>query len=98
MRIFSLFKPSVTHLQSCLSVTPLQVCAWLSDNEGSFKPRIVDGGDSAGSATKKETVRGYVQEEMHAYLRVPASTGTSEVEEQSWIKQISLYTNIITPK
>ncbi|XP_047191125.1 probable methyltransferase TARBP1 isoform X2 [Scophthalmus maximus] len=55
-----------------------QVCAWLSDNEGSFKPRIVDGGDSAGSATKKETVRGYVQEEMHAYLRVPASTGQTE--------------------
>uniref|UniRef100_A0A8D3BYZ4 tRNA (guanosine(18)-2'-O)-methyltransferase TARBP1 n=1 Tax=Scophthalmus maximus TaxID=52904 RepID=A0A8D3BYZ4_SCOMX len=38
-----------------------QVCAWLSDNEGSFKPRIVDGGDSAGSATKKETVRGQTE-------------------------------------
>uniref|UniRef100_A0A3B4VRX7 tRNA (guanosine(18)-2'-O)-methyltransferase TARBP1 n=1 Tax=Seriola dumerili TaxID=41447 RepID=A0A3B4VRX7_SERDU len=31
-----------------------QLCAWLSDNEGGFKPRITDG-DSTGAATKKET-------------------------------------------
>ncbi|XP_040906647.1 probable methyltransferase TARBP1 isoform X2 [Toxotes jaculatrix] len=54
-----------------------QLCSWLSDNEGSFKPRIMDG-DSTGAATKKETVRGYVQGEIHAYLRVPASTGQTE--------------------
>ncbi|XP_070772317.1 probable methyltransferase TARBP1 [Enoplosus armatus] len=54
-----------------------QSCAWLLDNEDSFKPRIVDG-DYAGAATKKETVRGYVQNEIHAYLRVPASTGHTE--------------------
>ncbi|XP_071336998.1 probable methyltransferase TARBP1 [Trachinotus anak] len=54
-----------------------QLCAWLSDNEGSFKPRITDG-DSTGAATKKETVRGYVQAEIHAYLQVPASTGQTE--------------------
>uniref|UniRef100_A0A8C3AAC1 tRNA (guanosine(18)-2'-O)-methyltransferase TARBP1 n=1 Tax=Cyclopterus lumpus TaxID=8103 RepID=A0A8C3AAC1_CYCLU len=47
-----------------------QLCAWLSDNEGSFKPRIMDG-----DCTKKETVRGYVQSEMLTYLRVPASLG-----------------------
>lgn len=59
-------------------VTLLQTCVWLLDNEGSFKPRIMDG-DSTGAATKKETVRDYVQSEIHAYLRVPASTGKSEV-------------------
>ncbi|XP_019950086.2 probable methyltransferase TARBP1 [Paralichthys olivaceus] len=55
-----------------------QVCAWLSNNEGSFKPRTVDDGDSTGAASKKETVRSYVEGEMQAYLRVPASTGQSE--------------------
>lgn len=59
-------------------VTPLQLCAWLSDNEGKFKSRIVDG-VSTGAATKKETVKGYVQDEIYAYLQVPASTGKSEV-------------------
>ncbi|XP_039995691.1 probable methyltransferase TARBP1 isoform X2 [Xiphias gladius] len=54
-----------------------QLCAWLSDNEGSFKLRIMDG-DAPGAATKKETVRGYVQGEIHAYLRVPASAGQTE--------------------
>ncbi|XP_031694915.1 probable methyltransferase TARBP1 [Anarrhichthys ocellatus] len=54
-----------------------RLCAWLLDNEGSFKPRIMDG-DSTGAAAKKETVRGYVQSEMHTYLRVPASAGHSE--------------------
>ncbi|XP_034465006.1 probable methyltransferase TARBP1 [Hippoglossus hippoglossus] len=55
-----------------------QVCVWLSNNEGSFKPRIVVDGDSTGAASKKETVRSYVEGEMQAYLRVPASTGQSE--------------------
>ncbi|XP_056252334.1 probable methyltransferase TARBP1 [Seriola aureovittata] len=54
-----------------------QLCAWLSDNEGGFKARITDG-DSTGAATKKETVRGYVQAEIQAYLQVPASTGQTE--------------------
>ncbi|XP_029305758.1 probable methyltransferase TARBP1 [Cottoperca gobio] len=54
-----------------------QSCAWLLDNEGSFKPRIMDG-DCTGAATKKETVRSYVQSEMNTYLRVPASTGHTE--------------------
>uniref|UniRef100_A0A8C3G6W9 tRNA (guanosine(18)-2'-O)-methyltransferase TARBP1 n=1 Tax=Cyclopterus lumpus TaxID=8103 RepID=A0A8C3G6W9_CYCLU len=45
-----------------------QLCAWLSDNEGSFKPRIMDG-----DCTKKETVRGYVQSEIF-----PCSSGLSE--------------------
>ncbi|XP_068424290.1 probable methyltransferase TARBP1 isoform X2 [Clinocottus analis] len=50
-----------------------QLCVWLSDNEGSFKPRLLDE-----DCTKKETVRGYVQSEMLTYLRVPASLGDSE--------------------
>lgn len=58
-------------------VTPLQLCTWLSDNEARFKPRIMED----GAVTKKETVRGYVQDEIHAYLRVPVSTGKSEVRQ-----------------
>ncbi|XP_034754517.1 probable methyltransferase TARBP1 isoform X1 [Etheostoma cragini] len=54
-----------------------QLCVWLLDNEGCFKPRIMDG-DCTGAAIKEETVRGYVQSEMLAYLRVPASTGHTE--------------------
>ncbi|KAK5882283.1 hypothetical protein CesoFtcFv8_020885 [Champsocephalus esox] len=54
-----------------------QTCTWLLDNECSFKPRLM-GGDCAGAATKKETVRDYVQSQMHTYLRVPASTGHTE--------------------
>ncbi|XP_019131183.2 probable methyltransferase TARBP1 [Larimichthys crocea] len=54
-----------------------QLCAWLLDNEGSFKPRILDG-DCTGAATKKETIRGYVESEIYMYLRVPASTGHTE--------------------
>ncbi|XP_071757510.2 tRNA (guanosine(18)-2'-O)-methyltransferase TARBP1 isoform X1 [Centroberyx gerrardi] len=62
-----------------------QLCAWLSDNEGSFKPCIRDGGsgpqhggDCTGDATNKETVRAYVQSEINTFLRVPASTGQTE--------------------
>lgn len=51
----------------------LQTCSWLLDNEGSFKPMILDA-----DPTKKETVRGYVQSEIHNYLRVPASTGKAD--------------------
>ncbi|XP_078129306.1 tRNA (guanosine(18)-2'-O)-methyltransferase TARBP1 isoform X1 [Sander vitreus] len=54
-----------------------QLCVWLLDNEGRFKPRIMDG-DCTGAVIKEETVRGYVQSEMHAYLRVPASAGHTE--------------------
>ncbi|KAG7512411.1 putative methyltransferase TARBP1 [Solea senegalensis] len=54
-----------------------QLCVWLSDNEGRFKPRTVDG-DHTSAATKKETIKGYVQDEIHAFLRVPASTGQTE--------------------
>ncbi|XP_062257587.1 probable methyltransferase TARBP1 [Platichthys flesus] len=56
-----------------------QVCVWLSNNEGSFKPRIVGDGESTGAASKKETVRRYVEGEIQAYLRVPASTGQTEM-------------------
>lgn len=54
-----------------------QVCAWLSNNENSFKPRKMDG-QSAESFTIRETVGNYVKEEMLTYLRVPASTGETE--------------------
>lgn len=77
---------TVAHKTSCMFdssqpymfVTPLQLCAWLSDNEGNFKIRIVDG-VSTCAGTKKETVRGYVQGEIYNYLQVPASTGKFEV-------------------
>uniref|UniRef100_A0A3Q3SXK3 tRNA (guanosine(18)-2'-O)-methyltransferase TARBP1 n=1 Tax=Mastacembelus armatus TaxID=205130 RepID=A0A3Q3SXK3_9TELE len=48
----------------------IQLCSWLSDCEGRFKPKITDG-----DSTKKETVRSYVHSEIHTYFRVPASTG-----------------------
>ncbi|XP_076599642.1 tRNA (guanosine(18)-2'-O)-methyltransferase TARBP1 isoform X1 [Chaetodon auriga] len=54
-----------------------QLCAWLLDNEGSFKPRILVG-DGSGAATTKETVRSYVQSEIYTYLKVPASIGHAE--------------------
>ncbi|XP_028279026.1 probable methyltransferase TARBP1 [Parambassis ranga] len=54
-----------------------QLCDWLLDNEGSFKPRIIDG-DCTGTSTDKESVRAYVRDEMLSYLRVPASTGQTE--------------------
>ncbi|XP_026045674.1 probable methyltransferase TARBP1 [Astatotilapia calliptera] len=54
-----------------------QLCAWLLENEGSFKPRITDE-DCTGALTSKETVRAYVQGEIVSYLRVPASTGQTE--------------------
>ncbi|KAM3606937.1 uncharacterized protein V6R79_026059 [Siganus canaliculatus] len=54
-----------------------QSCSWLLENEGSFKTRVKDG-ECAGTTTKKETVRDYIQSEIFAYLRVPASTGLTE--------------------
>ncbi|XP_062286493.1 probable methyltransferase TARBP1 [Scomber scombrus] len=54
-----------------------QLCIWLSDNEGNFKPRIMTG-DCTLATTNKETVRAYVQAEIYTYLRVPASTGQAE--------------------
>lgn len=56
----------------------LQLCAWLLENEGSFKPRITDE-DCTGASTSNETIRAHVQGEIVSYLRVPASTGESEV-------------------
>ncbi|XP_029030988.1 probable methyltransferase TARBP1 isoform X2 [Betta splendens] len=54
-----------------------QLCAWLSDNEGRFKHRVV-GGVSTDAAAKTETVRAYVQHEICTYLQVPASKGQAE--------------------
>uniref|UniRef100_A0A669E0X2 tRNA (guanosine(18)-2'-O)-methyltransferase TARBP1 n=1 Tax=Oreochromis niloticus TaxID=8128 RepID=A0A669E0X2_ORENI len=54
-----------------------QLCAWLLENEGSFKPRITDE-DCTGASTSNETIRAHVQGEIVSYLRVPASTGESE--------------------
>uniref|UniRef100_A0A669C9P9 tRNA (guanosine(18)-2'-O)-methyltransferase TARBP1 n=1 Tax=Oreochromis niloticus TaxID=8128 RepID=A0A669C9P9_ORENI len=51
-----------------------QLCAWLLENEGSFKPRITDE-DCTGASTSNETIRAHVQGEIVSYLRVPASTG-----------------------
>ncbi|XP_047459509.1 probable methyltransferase TARBP1 isoform X2 [Mugil cephalus] len=59
--------------------TPLwnQLCTWLLDNEGSFKPSITDV-DCSDASSKTLTVRAYVEGEILAYLRVPASTGQTE--------------------
>ncbi|KAM8852619.1 putative methyltransferase TARBP1 isoform 1-T1 [Synchiropus picturatus] len=50
-----------------------ELCVWLSENEGGFKTMRQTCAD-----TTKSTVRSYVQEEIKAFLRVPASTGHSE--------------------
>ncbi|KAM4607139.1 putative methyltransferase TARBP1 [Polymixia lowei] len=62
-----------------------QLTAWLSDNEGRFKPCVTGGGtgpqhggDDTGATVNKETVRAYVQSEINTFLRVPASTGQTE--------------------
>ncbi|KAM6916473.1 putative methyltransferase TARBP1 [Xenentodon cancila] len=54
-----------------------QLCVWLLEHEGSFKSRNA-GGDCAGLLTEKKTVKAHVQDEILAYLRVPASTGQNE--------------------
>lgn len=51
------------------------MCDWLLDNEGNFKPAPPD---TAGSI-KSETVRSYIQYEIEAYLRVPASNGRFDI-------------------
>lgn len=55
-----------------------QLCIWLLEHECSFKSRILDC-DFTNDPTQKETIRAYVQQEVLAYLRVPASTGESDV-------------------
>ncbi|KAK5610989.1 hypothetical protein CRENBAI_023524 [Crenichthys baileyi] len=54
-----------------------ELCTWLLEHECSFKSRILDG-DCTDGPTQKETTRAYVQREVLAYLRVPASTGQAE--------------------
>ncbi|XP_042357796.1 probable methyltransferase TARBP1 isoform X2 [Plectropomus leopardus] len=54
-----------------------QVCAWLLENEGRFKLRIMDE-NCTDASTKQESVKGYIQSEIHSFLRVPASTGHTE--------------------
>ncbi|XP_037549235.1 probable methyltransferase TARBP1 [Nematolebias whitei] len=54
-----------------------QLCSWFLEHENGFKSRLFDG-DCTDAATKKETVRAYVQSEILSYLRVPASTGQTE--------------------
>ncbi|XP_035982429.1 LOW QUALITY PROTEIN: probable methyltransferase TARBP1 [Fundulus heteroclitus] len=51
-----------------------EVCSWLLEHECSFKSEIRDG----DGLDQKETMRPYVQQEVLAYLRVPASTGQPE--------------------
>uniref|UniRef100_M4A575 TAR (HIV-1) RNA binding protein 1 n=2 Tax=Xiphophorus maculatus TaxID=8083 RepID=M4A575_XIPMA len=54
-----------------------ELCIWLLEHECSFKSRILDG-DFTDDPTQKETIRAYVQQEVLAYLCVPASTGQAE--------------------
>ncbi|XP_015256736.1 PREDICTED: probable methyltransferase TARBP1, partial [Cyprinodon variegatus] len=54
-----------------------ELCIWLSEHDGNFKPRILDG-DCVDGPAQKETIRLYVQQEVIVYLRVPASTGQAE--------------------
>uniref|UniRef100_A0A3Q2CC96 Probable methyltransferase TARBP1 n=1 Tax=Cyprinodon variegatus TaxID=28743 RepID=A0A3Q2CC96_CYPVA len=49
-----------------------ELCIWLSEHDGNFKPRILDG-DCVDGPAQKETIRLYVQQEVIVYLRVPAS-------------------------
>lgn len=63
---------------SCIFITLRQLCAWLSENKGRFKPGPL-GGDCSGDPTEKETVQSYVQQEINTYFRVPASTGKSQI-------------------
>ncbi|XP_056465736.1 probable methyltransferase TARBP1 [Gadus chalcogrammus] len=55
--------------------TPLwkQVAAWLSDNEGNFKPSV-----EHSALPNKGSIKAHVQSEIHSFLQVPASTGHSE--------------------
>lgn len=65
--------PQQKSFSHCLLVVlSLQLCTWLSDNEGGFKPSTAD-------ASNKETVLTYVQSEILLFLRVAASTGMCDV-------------------
>ncbi|XP_046884752.1 probable methyltransferase TARBP1 isoform X2 [Hypomesus transpacificus] len=60
-----------------------QVCVWLVDSEGSFRAcgssSRVEAGEGAGpAAPERDSVLGYVQRQMEAYLRVPASTDQTD--------------------
>ncbi|XP_034040576.1 probable methyltransferase TARBP1 isoform X2 [Thalassophryne amazonica] len=62
-----------------------QLRTWLLENESHFKPLIGEGrrgqrfGEGcAGTNTRKDGVRAYVEEEIYTYLKVPASTGQTE--------------------
>uniref|UniRef100_A0A8K9WZ18 tRNA (guanosine(18)-2'-O)-methyltransferase TARBP1 n=1 Tax=Oncorhynchus mykiss TaxID=8022 RepID=A0A8K9WZ18_ONCMY len=62
--------------------TPLwnQLCDWLADSEGSFRPCVRESADGTSTSTspERETVRGYVQHQMELFLRVPASTDQTD--------------------
>ncbi|XP_077352092.1 tRNA (guanosine(18)-2'-O)-methyltransferase TARBP1 isoform X2 [Festucalex cinctus] len=51
-----------------------EVCVWLSSNEGSFKMMPSDG----DVASSKATIKAYVQDKIHKFLRVPACTGQTQ--------------------
>ncbi|XP_017268494.1 probable methyltransferase TARBP1 [Kryptolebias marmoratus] len=53
-----------------------QLCVWFLEHENSFKSRTSE--DCNDAATRKETIRAYVQSELLSYLQVPASTGRPE--------------------
>uniref|UniRef100_A0A8C7KB89 tRNA (guanosine(18)-2'-O)-methyltransferase TARBP1 n=1 Tax=Oncorhynchus kisutch TaxID=8019 RepID=A0A8C7KB89_ONCKI len=60
--------------------TPLwnQLCDWLADSEGSFRPCVRESADGTSTSPERETVRGYVQHQMELFLRVPASTDQTD--------------------
>ncbi|XP_036816809.1 probable methyltransferase TARBP1 isoform X2 [Oncorhynchus mykiss] len=60
--------------------TPLwnQLCDWLDDSEGSFRPCVRESADGTSTSSEIETVRGYVQHQMEFFLRVPASTDQTD--------------------
>ncbi|XP_064814240.1 probable methyltransferase TARBP1 isoform X1 [Oncorhynchus masou masou] len=79
--VFSLlvhFRPD----ESLRRGTPLwnQLCDWLADSEGSFRPCVRESADGTSTSTspERETVRGYVQHQMELFLRVPASTDQTD--------------------
>ncbi|XP_070981793.1 probable methyltransferase TARBP1 [Oncorhynchus clarkii lewisi] len=83
--------------------TPLwnQLCDWLADSEGSFRPCVRESADGTSTSTspERETVRGYVQHQMELFLRVPASTDQTDSvpdpgEEELLAKAILLCVDI----
>ncbi|KAM9559168.1 putative methyltransferase TARBP1 [Salvelinus alpinus] len=59
-----------------------QLCDWLADSEGSFRPCVREPADGTSTSTstspERETVRGYVQHQMEFFLRVPASSDQTD--------------------